>query len=125
MVINCAALPESLLESILFGYERGAYTGALKEGKKGLFEIAHGGTVFLDEISERSLDLQARFLRVIQEKEISPVGSDRVIPIDIRIISATNRNMEQMVAEGRFREDLFYRIAVLWLNPSGVRISRR
>lgn len=116
VVINCAALPESLLESILFGYERGAYTGALKEGKKGLFEIAHGGTVFLDEISEMSLDLQARFLRVIQEKEISPVGSDRVIPIDIRIISATNRNMEQMVAEGRFREDLFYRIAVLWLN---------
>lgn len=116
VVINCAALPESLLESILFGYEKGAYTGALKEGKKGLFEIAHGGTVFLDEISEMSLNLQARFLRVIQEKEISPVGSDRVIPIDIRIISATNRDMEQLVAEGRFREDLFYRIAVLWLN---------
>ncbi|WP_320957790.1 sigma 54-interacting transcriptional regulator [Enterocloster asparagiformis] len=123
VVINCAALPESLLESILFGYEKGAYTGALKEGKKGLFEIAHGGTVFLDEISEMSLDLQARFLRVIQEKEISPVGSDRVIPIDVRIISATNRNMEEMVAQGRFREDLFYRIAVLWLNvPS---LSRR
>lgn len=116
VVINCAALPESLLESILFGYEKGAYTGALKEGKKGLFEIAHGGTVFLDEISEMSLNLQARFLRVIQEKEISPVGSSQVIPIDIRIISATNRDMEQMVAEGRFREDLFYRIAVLWLN---------
>lgn len=116
VVINCAALPENLLESILFGYEKGAYTGALKEGKKGLFEIAHGGTVFLDEVSEMSVELQSRFLRVLQEKEITPVGSDRVIPINVRIISATNRDMNVLIEQGRFREDLYYRLAVLWID---------
>jgi len=116
VVINCAALPESLLESLLFGYEKGAYTGAAKEGRQGLFLMAHGGTVFLDEISEMPLSLQSRFLRTLQEKEISPLGSDRVIPVDIRVLAATNRDMLQRIADGKFREDLYYRLAVLQLD---------
>lgn len=116
IVINCAALPESLLESLLFGYEKGAYTGAAKEGRQGLFLMAHGGTVFLDEISEMPLSLQSRFLRTLQEKEVSPLGSDRVIPVDIRVLAATNRDMLQRIADGQFREDLYYRLAVLQLD---------
>lgn len=113
VAINCSALPESLLESILFGYEKGSFTGASQSGKKGLFEAAHTGTIFLDEIGEMPLLMQARFLRVLQEREFTPVGSTKVIPIDIRVIAATNRNLGEMVAEGKFRADLYYRINVL------------
>lgn len=113
VVINCAAMPENLLESILFGYSKGAYTGAAREGKQGLFVLAHGGTVFLDEISEMPLTLQSRFLRVLQEKEVVPIGSDQVIPVDIRILAATNRDLEEQVRNNKFREDLYYRLAVL------------
>lgn len=115
VAVNCAALPESLLESELFGYVEGAFTGARKGGKSGLFELAHSGTIFLDEISEMSPNLQARFLRVIQEKEVVRIGDDRVIPVDVRIIAATNRELFQLVEEGNFREDLFYRLSVLRL----------
>jgi transcriptional regulator with PAS, ATPase and Fis domain len=115
VAVNCAALPESLLESELFGYVEGAFTGARKGGKPGLFELAHSGTIFLDEISEMSQNLQARFLRVLQEKEIVRIGDDRVIPIDVRIIAATNRDLLEMVKENMFREDLYYRLCVLQL----------
>lgn len=115
VVINCAALPESLLESILFGYDKGSFTGAQREGKRGLFEAAHKGTIFLDEIGEMPLSMQARFLRVIQEREVMRIGSTKPIPVDVRIIAATNRNLRTMVAEKQFREDLYYRISVLVL----------
>ncbi|MGE4284366.1 MAG: sigma 54-interacting transcriptional regulator [Clostridia bacterium] len=115
VAVNCAALPENLLESELFGYVEGAFTGAAKGGKPGLFELAHKGTIFLDEIAEISLKLQGRLLRVIQEKEIMRLGHDRVIPIDVRIISATNKNLYEMVEKGDFREDLYYRLDVLKL----------
>lgn len=114
-VINCAALPESILESLLFGYEAGIFTGARTTGKAGLFELAHNGTVFLDEISEMPLSMQGRFLRVLQEREVMRIGSDRPIPIDIRVIAATNRDLVKMVQEKTFREDLYYRISVLML----------
>ncbi|MBN2438339.1 MAG: sigma 54-interacting transcriptional regulator, partial [Deltaproteobacteria bacterium] len=115
VAINCATLPEPLLESELFGYAPGAFTGARKEGKKGLFELAHGGTLLLDEISELPLNLQSRLLRVIEEREVLPIGDDRVIPVDIRIIAVTNRDLAGEVRERHFREDLFYRLAVLEL----------
>lgn len=115
VAVNCAALPESLLESELFGYVAGAFTGASKSGKMGLFELAHRGTIFLDEISEMSLHLQGRLLRVIEEREIMRLGDDAVIPVDIHIIAATNRNLEQLVEEKKFRQDLFYRLDVLRL----------
>lgn len=111
--INCAALSEGLLESELFGYEGGAFTGAIKGGKQGLFELAHGGSIFLDEIGEISPGFQAKLLRVLQEKEIRRVGGDRVIPIDVRIICATNRDLKEEVKNRRFREDLYYRLSVL------------
>ena len=111
--INCAALPESLLESELFGYVGGAFTGALKGGKQGLFEIAENGTLFLDEIAELPLGQQARILRTIQESCVRRIGGTREIPINARIITATNQNLEQMVAQKLFRQDLFYRINVL------------
>ena len=114
--INFAALPESIAESELFGYEEGAFTGATKGGKMGLFEIAHNGTIFLDEIGDASPSMQIRLLRVIEEREIIRVGSSHVIPINIRIICATNKNLSDMVKLGTFREDLFYRIRVLPLN---------
>ena len=113
VAINCAALPENLLESELFGYVEGAFTGATRGGKPGLFEIAHNGTIFLDEISEIPLGLQGRLLRVLQEKEIRRVGGSRVIPVDVRIIAATNKDLLQETVEGRFREDLYYRLDVL------------
>ncbi len=113
VAVNCAAIPEQLLESELFGYAEGAFTGAVRGGKQGLFELAHNGTIFLDEISELSLSLQGRLLRVLQEKEIMRLGADRIIPVDVRIISATNRNLKQMVDQGLFRRDLFYRLDVL------------
>lgn len=116
VAVNCAALPESLLESELFGYVEGAFTGARKGGKTGLFELAHGGTIFLDEISEMAPSLQARFLRVLQEKEVVKLGDDRIIPVDVRVIAATNRDLYKQVEKERFREDLFYRLCVLRLD---------
>jgi PAS domain S-box-containing protein len=110
--VNCAAIPESLLESELFGYEDGAFTGARKGGRKGLFEEANGGTIFLDEIGEIPLSTQVKLLRVLQEKEITRVGSTRPIPLCIRIIAATNRILAAIVQNGTFREDLYYRINV-------------
>ncbi|KIV55981.1 hypothetical protein AM501_20010 [Aneurinibacillus migulanus] len=115
VAINCAALPENLLESELFGYVEGAFTGAMKGGKPGFFELAHGGTIFLDEIGEISHKLQSRLLRVLQEREIVRIGDDKVIPIDVRILAATNKNLEHMVKIGDFREDLYYRLNVLKL----------
>jgi len=116
VAINCAALPENLLESELFGYEEGAFTGAKKGGKTGLFEMAHGGTILLDEIGEMPLPVQARLLRILQEREIMRLGSDRVIPVDVRIISATNYELSLAVKEGNFRSDLFHRLEVLNLD---------
>ena len=111
--INCAAIPEQLLESELFGYTGGAFTGAKKEGKPGLFELAHNGTLFLDEVGEMPLLLQAKLLRAIQEKEIVRVGSTKPIEVNVKIITATNRNLEKMVKNGTFREDLYYRLMVV------------
>jgi len=113
VAVNCAAIPENLLESELFGYVEGAFTGAIKAGKAGLFELAHNGTIFLDEISELSLPLQARLLRVLQEKEIVRLGGDRVIPINVRVIAASNKSLKELVRNGTFRKDLLYRIDVL------------
>ncbi len=113
VAINCAAIPKSLLESELFGYEEGAFTGARKGGSLGLFEIAHGGTILLDEILELPFSMQAHLLRVIQEKAIRRVGGQQVIPVDIRILAASNREMLQAVREGKFREDLYFRLNVL------------
>ncbi len=121
VAINCAALPESLLESELFGYEEGAFTGALKGGKIGFFELAHLGTLFLDEISEMPLSLQTRLLRVIQEREVIRIGSDKVIDVDVRIIAATNRELKKLVNQGKFRRDLYYRLNVLPLNIAPLR----
>ncbi|HML33077.1 sigma 54-interacting transcriptional regulator [Sporomusa sphaeroides] len=114
--VNCAALPENLLESELFGYTEGAFTGAVKGGKMGLFEQAHKGTIFLDEISEISPRIQGQLLRVLQEREIRRLGDDRVIPVDVRVIAATNRGLRQLSREGRFRSDLYYRLDVLQLS---------
>jgi PAS domain S-box-containing protein len=111
--VNCAALSDSLLESELFGYDEGSFTGALKGGKKGLFEEANKGTIFLDEISEISLNTQAKLLRVLQEKEIMRVGSNKNIPVDVRVIAATNADLSKAIKEGKFREDLFYRLSIL------------
>lgn len=113
IAVNCGALVESLLESELFGYEKGAFTGANKNGKQGLFELAHKGTLFLDEIGEMPLHLQVRLLRVLQEKEVVRVGGDLVIPVDVRVIAATNQDIPQMIRSKEFRSDLFYRLNVL------------
>ncbi|MBL5799669.1 sigma-54-dependent Fis family transcriptional regulator [Bacillus sporothermodurans] len=111
-ILNCAAIPEALLESELFGYEKGAFTGAT-QSKEGKWVAANGGTLFLDEISEMPLTLQAKLLRVIQEREVTPLGSNRKINLDVRIISAANKNIEQMITEGTFREDLYFRLNVI------------
>lgn len=111
--LNCAAIPDALLESELFGYEDGAFTGAIKGGKHGLFEFASGGTIFLDEIGEIPSHLQAKLLRVLQEGKVRRIGSTREIPVNIRILAATNRNLEKMIAAGSFREDLYYRLNVI------------
>ncbi|MGN1415041.1 MAG: sigma-54 interaction domain-containing protein [Anaerovoracaceae bacterium] len=113
VAINCAALPESLLESQLFGYEEGAFTGAHKKGRAGLFEQAHLGTLFLDEIGDISPNLQSQLLRVLQEKQVMRIGSDQIIHVDVRIIAATNQDLEERVKQGLFREDLFYRLNVI------------
>lgn len=115
VAVNCAAIPPTLLESELFGYEKGAFTGAQKEGKAGFFELAHLGTLFLDEIGEVSMEVQTRLLRVLQEHKIMRVGGDKIISVDVRIISATNKNLEEEVQKGNFRRDLYYRLNILQL----------
>ena len=115
VAINCAAIPENMLESVLFGYEKGAFTGAY-QAKAGKFEQAQGGTLLLDEITEMDLALQAKLLRVLQEREVERLGGRNVIPLDVRILATTNRDIRQVVAEGSFREDLFYRLNVFPLN---------
>ncbi len=110
--VNCSALHESLLESELFGYVEGAFTGALKKGRKGLFEEASGGTIFLDEIGSMSMNLQAKLLRVLQEGEIVKVGESRAVSVDVRVIAATNTDLEEQIKEGKFRQDLYYRLNV-------------
>ena len=119
--MNCAAISENLLESELFGYEEGAFTGAAKGGKIGLFEKANGGTIFLDEIGELSLNTQAKLLRVLQEKEILRVGSNKPKAIDVRIISATNVDLEKAIVEKRFRQDLYYRLNVVPIDIPALR----
>lgn len=111
--VNCGAIPEQLLESELFGYEKGAFTGADQKGKPGFFEQANGGTIFLDEIGEMPFDLQVKLLRVLQQYEIVRLGGTKTIKVDVRVISATNRDLEAMVKKGEFREDLFYRLNIV------------
>ncbi len=125
VAINCAAISETLLESELFGYEEGAFTGARKGGKPGLFELAHGGTILLDEINSISLNLQAKLLRVLEEKEIMRIGSDYVIPLDVRVIAAANEELKSKVDEGSFRKDLFYRLSILEVKIPPLRERRR
>lgn len=120
VIFNCGAITETLLESELFGYERGAFTGA-NQTRKGLFEAANGGTIFLDEIGEMSTACQVKLLRVLQENAIRPVGAHRELPIDVRVITATNRHLPHEIALGRFRQDLFYRIAVLTISTPALR----
>lgn len=114
--INCAALPENLLESELFGYEEGAFTGAKKGGKPGKFELAHGGTIFLDEIGDMPLTMQTKLLSVLQERSLERLGGTNPITVNVRVIAATNRNLEKMVANHEFRQDLYYRLNVVRLN---------
>jgi len=120
ITVNCAALPETLLESELFGHEKGAFTGAVAR-KKGRFEMAHKASIFLDEIGEMPLSTQVKILRVLQEREFEPVGSGDTVKVDIRIISATNKDLEEEIKAGRFREDLFYRLNVVTINVSPLR----
>lgn len=124
VAINCAALPEQLLESELFGYVEGAFTGATKGGKVGLFELAHKGTLFLDEIAELPLGLQAKLLRVLQEQEIRKLGDDKIIPVDVRIIAASNVDVNKKVEDHKFRQDLLYRLDILRLNIPPLRYRK-
>ena len=122
--VNCAAIPKELLEAELFGYEEGSFTGAKKKGKPGKFELAEGGTIFLDEIGDMPLEMQVKLLRVLQEKEVERVGGAGVIPIDARVIASTNRNLEQMIAQKTFRYDLYYRLNVVTLLLPNLREMR-
>lgn len=124
VAVNCAALVESLLESELFGYVGGAFTGATKSGKPGLFELAHHGTIFLDEISEIPPRLQSKLLRVLQEQEVMRIGDDKTVPIDVRVIAATNRDVKSMARRGQFRDDLLYRLDVLEISIPPLRERR-
>lgn len=122
--VNCAALPESLIESELFGYEKGAFTGAKQNGKPGLFELANGGTLFLDEIAEMPMNLQVKLLRALQEQEIIRVGGTKPVKLNIRLITATNRNIKELIEKEQFREDLYYRINVIPLEIPPLRKRR-
>jgi len=124
VAINCAAIPEHMLEAILFGHEKGAFTGAhqMREGK---FELARGGTLLLDEISEMPVALQAKLLRVLQEREVERVGGKRPIAVDVRVVATTNRDLKASIAEGRFREDLYYRLSVFPLELDALRTRRQ
>jgi two-component system response regulator PilR (NtrC family) len=121
--INCGSFPETLLESELFGYVKGAFTGA-NQNKRGLFEVADQGTIFLDEISEMSLTMQVKLLRVLQERSVRPVGGTNEIPIDVRVIAATNRDLDKQVADHSFREDLYYRLSVIPVSVPPLRERR-
>lgn len=123
--VNCGAIPENLIESELFGYEGGAFTGANKNGKVGLFELANNGTLFLDEIGELPKDMQVKLLRALQEQEIMRVGGTKPVKIDVRIIAATNRNLEEMVKDGTFREDLYYRLTVFPISIPPLRMRKK
>lgn len=122
--VNCAAIPDNLLESELFGYTGGAFTGAKKEGKAGKFELAQGGTIFLDEIGDMDINMQVKILRVIQEREVERIGSNRVISLDVRIVAATNQNLEELIQAGKFRQDLYYRLNVIELDILPLRERR-
>ena len=123
IAVNCGAIPADLLESEMFGHERGSFTGAVGS-RAGLFQLAHKGTIFLDEIAEMSPALQVKLLRVLQEREVRPVGSDRTTRIDVRVIAATNKELEKQIAAGRFREDLFYRLNVVPVSMPPLRERR-
>lgn len=125
IAINCAGIPESLIESVLFGYEEGSFTGASKHGKIGKFELAKGGTIFLDEIGEMPINTQTILLRVLQERYIQRIGGDKDIPIDVRIIAATNKNLAEEVKTGSFRQDLYYRLNVLQINIPPLRKRKK
>ena len=118
--INCAAIPTGLVESELFGHRKGSFTGAMTD-RIGRFELANGGTIFLDEIGDLSLDMQVKLLRVLQERSVDPVGGTKSVPVDVRVVAATHRDLEQEIVAGRFREDLYYRLNVLPLNTPALR----
>ena len=117
--VNCAAIPAELIESELFGHKKGAFTGAQKD-RKGKFELAHSGTLFLDEIGDMSLSAQAKVLRALQEHKVTPVGGERSIQVDVRVLAATNKDLQTEIAEGRFREDLYHRLSVILIEAPGL-----
>jgi transcriptional regulator with PAS, ATPase and Fis domain len=121
--LNCGAMPDTLIEAILFGHEKGSFTGASSD-KRGLFETANGSTIFLDEIGEMPLSAQVKLLRALQEKEIVRVGAARQIKVDVRVVAATNRDLKSMIAEGRFRQDLYYRISTFEIQVASLRERR-
>ena len=124
VAINCGALPQSLLESELFGYAEGSFTGAKRKGKAGLFEMAHGGTIFLDEIDVMPVEMQGRLLRVLQEREVLRIGAEGIIPVDLRVIAASNKSPQQLLKNGLIRADLFYRLNVLYLEVPSLNMRR-